>query len=232
MELDAISDAEKELKDKKKDLLARIKAVGLHVKEKKVQSDRQILAFVHKWSYYSRYVSEKGAMYDYTEGACEIDLMMSLPDFMSKILKLQTIPSGEILNHADEVVEIFQCLGEQGVFGEMFNIPSHEDIKRAEDPKGWGGGWWGQKDLTDFEIRLKKKEWLRNRWTKLLSMFSCDGLHITFRYAGNNGHGTDGEYVDDSGFNIGEYSESYIEAYKSIEVEDTFDDWKYGKIKW
>jgi len=212
---------EKYLKKRKDDLKDEIESKGYYIHGNKIEESEVIIGYISKWSYFSKYVGEKGALYDYNEYASV------LKDFdfeqnISLINKYKSI-SKEEFKWTLELLDFFVFYWDNELFGECINFPSVSQTKEFHIRK-----WYYKGDENKIEENNIKE--FNKKCYELIQMFNYNSIldQIEFRYKGTD---RSEEYIDDSGFNVGKYKKEFLISYKSKSVDDTFD-YKYSEIDW
>lgn len=176
---------------------------GFFFKNGRISANEIVIGTISKWAYYSKYVGEKGAMYDYGDSAYELEL--DFEALKSKVIALKARSPKEIT--LEEYLSVFKSFRDE--LGEHLEISDEESLIQKN--------WYIQQKTPE-----KIPEKILQDCEMYFAMLSYDTLDdkLKFRYKGSSDQE---EYVNDSGFDIGAYEKRFLEQYKGESFVDEFD---------
>jgi hypothetical protein len=209
--VDSLGEQIKVLKDQQEEIKKEAALNGFFFNAKKFVPNLIVIGVITKWAYYSKYVGEKGAMYNYDNSAFEIEI--DFEALKTKVNALKAKPPKEV--ELSEYFSIFATVSD--FMGECLDISTEKSMIA----RNW---WWNQKHPD------KISEKVRSDCEKYFAMFSYEPAEdkVKFRYMGSSNQE---EYVNGSGFDIGAYESRFLETYKGENFSDKFDAFD-REVKW
>lgn len=122
LEYNAMLDKEKALKEEKAELVKKFKKHGFFMLGNIVTEQKKVVGYITNWAFYSRYVGEVGAMYDYESNAHEFD-----HDFYEVIAEFKRLK--EFGGTVQEYTAFFDKFDE--AFAEGFNYPLKDSPEQS-----------------------------------------------------------------------------------------------------
>ena len=212
--LDALKAEKKKLDDQKSEIVKALKKDGFFLDGSTVRKVEAVYGSITEWRYYSRYVGEKGAMYDGGGGA------MELPNFTDEdynrivnLINNYEISSAKSSNMTDDEV-----IAETEWFDEFL---AHEGIGTEHFSFMPSTFYWDYSGGSSKKVELSKSQ-IRKECCDNLDMLSieADGT-IKWQYSGSDDQGELCD--DDTYFTIGKYTTDFLKNFKSYDYNDQFE---------
>lgn len=228
---EVIANSKKSISELKKEALS----LGFYFADGTFKSNSTAIGCVYNYAYYSRYVGEKGAMYDGADYACTIDQTLDiealglelnvLKEKALKSMKEATPGPGWIPNPMtpEEFENFFKKFDEY--YPEYISYPILKSWKYQKE----------KSDIYTSSNTLSKvysydTERFIKDCTDFIECFEYENGRINYRYCGRS---RPEECVNGSGFTIGLFDKQYLDTYKEESYEDKFDVYNHrDTIEW